>query len=365
MAYRIPTANIDHRVFPESYGLARQAWLARLADQKVTVEHVFFPCQGGGPDGELLLTDVAWLGLPSAQRVLVLIAGTHGVEGFAGSAVQLDFMVMLATGEIELPDRTAILLIHALTPWGYAWHRRCDEDGVDLNRNFVDFTQPLPDNQYYQELRSVLFAQDAKLRTGLLEEWRQAHGRTVFEQAVSGGQYHDAAGPFYGGSKPAHGREVVDKVIEKFSLQEKDLAVIDVHTGLGQYGYGEIICDHPPESAGTATAERWYGAAVTLPLLGTSSSVPKMGLLDYAWHKIMNDHSCYITLEFGTFSTDRLFEVLLDDHRIWAETDPFTAHAEHGKAMHRHFCPQDRGWREMVLFRARQVIAQSLYGVAA
>lgn len=365
MAYRIPTAPLDIRVFPECYAAARQAWLERLQELHLTVEHVFYPCQGGGPDGDLLVTDAALIGSSSAQRILVLIAGTHGIEGFAGSAVQLDLMALLQEGYSELPDDTAILLVHALTPWGYAWLRRCDEDGVDLNRNAVDFNQPLPVNQHYQELRPLLFTEDAELRQQTLARWQEMHGRVMLEQAVSGGQYHDASGPFYGGVKPAHGLEVIESLMQKFNLAAKQLAVIDVHTGLGQYGYGEIICDHAPDSAGTIVAKRWYGASVTLPALGTSSSVPKTGLLDYAWHTIMNKQSCYVTLEFGTFSTDCLFNVLLDDHRIWAQTDPLTAHAEHGAVMRRHFCPQDQGWQEMVLFRSRQVIAQALFGLAA
>ncbi len=364
MSYQIPAVPIDTRVFPEHYAIARAEWLERLAMLELPSEHAYFPCRGGGPDGDLLVTDVVWIGPSSARRLLVLIGGTHGIEGFAGSAVQLDFMRLLANGEFELPDDVAVILIHALNPWGYAWLRRCDEDGVDLNRNFVDFSQTLPPNAHYDELRPWLFIQDIQKRKQFLAEWQSKHGRTALELAISAGQYHDASGPFYGGTKPAHGRDVIEHIIEKFALADKTLAVIDIHTGLGQYGYGEIICDHAPDSAGTKMAQRWYGDSVALPLLGTSTSVPKTGLLDYAWHQLMNAQSCYVTLEFGTFSTDALFEVLLEDQRVWALHDPLAAHAEHGQIMHRHFCPQERAWQEMVLFRARQVIAQGLFGVA-
>jgi hypothetical protein len=105
-----------------------------------------------------------------------------------------------------------------------------------------------------------------------------------------------------------------------------------------------------------------YGDSVTLPFLGTSSSVPKTGLLDYTWHSIMNELSCYVTLEFGTFSTDQLFEILLKDHQLWAQTDNEQARIEHSRIMLHHFYPADQSWQEMVLFRARQVIAQGLQG---
>ena len=282
-------------------------------------------------------------------------SGTHGIEGFAGSAVQIDHLQLLASKALKIPGGMALLLIHALTPWGYAWLRRCDADGVDLNRNGIDFSKPLPENPGYEEIRPVLFLADAELRARILSDFESRQGRIALEKAVSAGQYSDPLGPFYGGNKAAHGRWVTEQLIAKHNLQQRDLAVIDVHTGLGSYGYGEIICDHAPDSAGTAKALQCYGNSVTLPLLGTSSSCPKTGLLDYIWHAIMNKNSCYITLEFGTFSTDQLFDVLLRDHQLWASPNNERLRQEHRKRMLGHFCPDEQAWREMVLFRARQV----------
>ena len=31
----------------------------------------------------------------------------------------------------------AVVLIHAINPFGYAWHRRFNENNVDINRNFL------------------------------------------------------------------------------------------------------------------------------------------------------------------------------------------------------------------------------------
>ena len=39
-----------------------------------------------GPEGEALATDLAWLGPIDAERVLVTVSATHGVEGFCGSS---------------------------------------------------------------------------------------------------------------------------------------------------------------------------------------------------------------------------------------------------------------------------------------
>lgn len=364
MFSRFPFAGIDTQVFPASYQSARQQWLEQLSALPSPRQHLTFACAGKGPAGEDLITDALWLGDEQAENVVVVIAGTHGVEGLAGSAIQTDWLRLLAGHHAPFPAQTALLLIHALTPWGFAWLRRCDADGVDLNRNAVDFSAPLPENPGYEALREALMAGDAGTRQRLFDQFSALHGRVALDIAISGGQYHDPAGPFFGGQAPAHGRLACEALIEHYALSQRRLAVVDLHTGLGPYGYGEIICDHAPASAGADVARQWYGDAVTLPLAGTSSSVPKSGLLDYLWHAAMDERSCYVTLEFGTYSTDQLFEVLLRDHQLWARTDNADERLTHSMRMRHHFCPNDTAWQEMVLVRARQVIAQAIRGVS-
>jgi len=357
----LPVAAIDTELFPANYASGRQHWLAELGGD---MRCFSYPYSGISPEGEALFTDTVWIGPEDAAKVVVLIGGTHGVEGFAGSAIEIDALRLIAGGQLVIPADTAILMVHALTPWGYAWLRRCDADGVDLNRNTIDFSRPLPENAGYEALKPALLSNDAQQRKTVFAAFEQSHGREALEKAISAGQYSDPSGPFYGGMAPAHGRLVVEDLMRKYSLHQRDLAVIDIHTGLGPFGYGEIICDHQPDSPATKVARHWYGDSVTLPLLGTSSSVPKFGLLDYAWHAIMNERSCYITLEFGTYRTDQLFEVLLRDHQLWAQSDNDLARREHSQLMRQHFCPNDKAWQEMVLFRGRQVISQALRGLS-
>ncbi|ESS72427.1 hypothetical protein MGMO_57c00070 [Methyloglobulus morosus KoM1] len=356
---------ISIEIFSDYYVAARERLLTLVGlSTFAQILHKTYPCPGKTPDGAPLYTDTLWLGDENAGKVLALLAGTHGVEGFVGSAIELDHLSLIASGQLSIPTDTAVLVVHALTPWGYAWLRRCDEDGVDLNRNAVDFAKPLPENPGYQSLRNALFSANQTQRKAAFAEYENQQGRNALEMAISGGQYSDPAGPFFGGKKPAHGRLVTEDLMRQYSLHERDLAVIDLHSGLGPYGYGEIICDHHPTSRGARVAQHWYGDSVTLPALGTSSSVPKMGLMDYAWHDIMNGRSCHVTLEFGTYPTDQLFEVLLRDHQLWAQSDNAAERLEHSKHMRQHFCPDDDAWKAMVLFRARQVIAQALQGLS-
>jgi len=107
-----------------------------------------------GPRGESLSIDVARLGPEDASDALVVLSGTHGVEGFAGAGCQVGFL----TDRLYevLPSTACALLVHALNPYGFAWLRRVNEDNVDLNRNFIDFTKPLPVNAGYAEIHDWL-----------------------------------------------------------------------------------------------------------------------------------------------------------------------------------------------------------------
>jgi len=320
-----------------------------------------------GPDKEKLVTATAWLGNKNASRVLVLQSATHGVEGFCGSAIQVDCLDYFI--ESKLPDDLAILFIHALNPHGFAWLRRVNEDGIDLNRNFVDFNQPLPVNEGYRTLAKDILPESESEFAAASERLKlkqQEMGRVAYEKAMSGGQYEFADGLFYGGQSASQSRLYLEEIFHAYQLHKrKKIAVLDFHTGLGPFGYGEAICDHPPGSAGVKWAKRVYGDSVTEPALGSSSSVPKLGLVDYFWQESLGDRVCFITLEFGTYAIENLFEVLRHDHLLHRQAlkwnDRKTQKVK--QAISNHFYPATVDWQEMVLCRGRQVIQQAINGL--
>lgn len=355
--------------FAPDYATARSCFLDACAAADLPVESFEHPLTG--PTGEPLATDTAWLGPPDASRLLVLQSATHGVEGFCGSGIQVD---LLRTRPADrLPPDTAVLLIHALNPHGFAWVRRVTEDGVDLNRNFVDFTAPLPSNDRYAELADALvpasdepeaLAEADRRR----DDFRRRHGQRALEAAVTGGQYTHPDGLFYGGTGPTWSRRTLETILARFRIAErKAVAVIDLHTGLGPFGYGELICDHAPGSPQVATARAWWGDSVTEPALGTSSSSAKAGLVDYAWHA-QGPHVVFVTLEYGTYPTTRMFRMLRADHMLhrggraidWQA--PATQAVK--DALRHHFYPATDDWREQVLWRSRQVVRQALAGLS-
>ena len=321
-----------------------------------------------GPQDTPLFCDWVWVGQSGTpERILVLISGTHGIEGFAGSAIQSDCLPLLR--EI-LASRAwlGVLLIHALNPWGFAWQRRCDHEGIDLNRNFIDFRSALPGNPVYEQLHADLMAADEIRAEAALLEWQQRLGRDAYETAVTQGQYTHPDGLFFGGTAPGWSRGLLEAECRQPPFQQAErIGVIDLHTGLGPFGYGEVINDNPPDTPGDIHARAWYGDNARSPLLGESCSGPKLGLLDYYWHDLIGERGCFVTLEFGTYSFAQLLSGLRVEqvyHNSY-ERDVSLRDLDHPSivGLRQFACPGDISWRQMVLFRGRQIVSLALQGL--
>ena len=109
-----------------------------------------------GQDGEALAMDVVRDGPADADAVLLLSSACHGVEGFCGSGVQVAALGNAALRQAAQAAGVALLYVHGLNPYGFSWWRRTTQENVDLNRNFQDFSQPLPRNTDYDEIAHLL-----------------------------------------------------------------------------------------------------------------------------------------------------------------------------------------------------------------
>ena len=173
-----------------------------------------------GPRGEELSIDVAVSASRDTDRALLVISGTHGVEGFCGSGCQV---ALLQNGFAQaFSERTALIFVHALNPYGFAWCRRVNEDGVDLNRNFVDFSAPLPASTEYERLHEWLVPEEwtgehRQNADAQLGAYAAQHGLRAYQAAVSSGQYSRPTGLFFGGSKPTWSADSLRKILEGLS----------------------------------------------------------------------------------------------------------------------------------------------------
>lgn len=356
--------------FSSGYAEARARFLAAAKQAGGVLRS--WPNPNRGPRGEELACDTAWFGPAGARRVLALQSATHGVEGFAGSAAILD--LLRAGAPRDLPPDTALLAIHAINPWGFAWIRRTTEEGVDLNRNFVDFSKPLPANPGHDELVDAfvprtLSGAEFEAAEARIAAWRAKAGETAFRVARSGGQYRHAHSFFFGGTGPTWSRRTLEALLDAHGLASREVVgVIDFHTGLGPFGFGDPLCSQQAAPAAMARMHRWWGEAFAQGLVGSSGAVVPEGLNEHGWMAKLGERVSFIALEFGTYPPDAGRKALREDHWLHAhgrvDWDDDETRRIKGQ-LRRHFCPDDEGWREMVLLRSRQFVRQALAGIGA
>ncbi len=319
-----------------------------------------------GPGGETLATDVATIGAPDAPARLLIISGTHGVEGFAGSLCQSAFLGQ----DAEVPDDLAIVLVHAINPYGFAWIRRVNEDNVDLNRNCVDFTAGLPENPGYDQLAAALVPatwdeQTQQATGGVLLEFATEHGFDALQDAVSAGQYRHPAGIFYGGSRPVWSQQTLERIARGALAGAQRTAIIDLHTGLGPYGVGELIASHP-DASGKDRLGSWYGD-YTVPSEGTSVSADVSGdVLDGLEEWLEGPEVTGVAIEWGTVDIVEVSNALRGDAWLHAHGDPRGPEAGPIKAALRAaFAPDDPQWADLVWNRFSEVTAEASEGLLA
>lgn len=282
--------------FAETFAEAREKFLTALAPTGAVPKVYANPAKG--PLGEDLACEAAWIGPEDASRVLVLVSATHGIEGYCGSGVQVDWLA--DGGPQRLPAGTAMLLVHALNCHGFAWGRRVTEEGCDLNRNFVDFSQPLPENPGHDTLVDAFVPASLDARTleageAAIAAWRAEHGERAFQAARKAGQYRHAHSVFFGGFAETWARRTLAAIFDDYRLAERDLvSIVDVHTGLGPFGYGEPICGHKRGSVGLERVLSMYGPSTGLPAEGVSFSIPLHGTQRAFWQPRLEDRYTYV-----------------------------------------------------------------------
>lgn len=342
--------------FAASYGAARGKFLAAAEAAGASISRHVHPTERGA-EGEELSIDLAMLGEDGAPGLLLMISGTHGVEGFCGSGCQT---ALLRDDAFRVDiDRAGVcvLMLHALNPYGFSHLRRVNEDNADLNRNFVDFSAPLPVNAAYEEIHSLLLPDswppptDSERKLGA---WVAAHGPAAYQAAVSGGQYRFADGLFYGGAAPAWSNRTLRAVLRKHADKRSTLGWIDFHTGLGPRGHGEMIYAGGNVAGDIGRTKAWWGDDVTSYFDGTSTSAALTGVNGYAaYDECPAAEFAGIALEYGTFPIEQTLQALRAEH--WLHNHPEAPRVQHDeikRAIRDVFYIDADDWKAMVLEQA-------------
>jgi len=357
--------------FAPRYAQARQKFLQGCASAGLAVQSHVHPLKGR--DGEELAMDVALDGDPNPERLLILSSACHGVEGHCGSGVQAFALHDAEWREKARAQGVAVLYVHALNPHGFSHSRRVTHENVDLNRNFLDFSQPLPVNEAYARLNPLLLPDEwppTPANQAEIDGLIAREGLGLYQAAVTRGQYQFADGLFFGGSAPTWSNGTVREVLRTHARGAKRMAWIDFHTGLGPNGIGERIFAGRDDKTAYARANGWWGtpaAPVTSMYDGSSTSAFLTGLMCYSLDDEcpQAEHTC-IALEYGTLPMLEVTQALRADH--WLHKHP-EAPAEQADAirtqMRETFYTDTDAWRGQVISQARQAMFQAADGLAS
>jgi hypothetical protein len=358
--------------FSQSYVEARLKFLAAAEAAGLDVHIQPHPMLGR--DGEPLALDVVRDGPADAQAVLLLSSACHGVEGFCGSGIQISLLGDTALRAAAHAADVALLYLHGLNPYGFSWWRRTTQENVDLNRNFQDFSQPLPHNAGYDDIAHLLVPEawppTEAVRQGLAD-YLQQHGLAAFQQAVSGGQYQHPEGLFFGGHNPSWSQQALRQVLRDQAQHCRRLGWIDFHTGLGPSGVGERIFAGRDDPAAVARARAWWGGAdgraITSIYDGSSSSAPLTGLMcNAAYEECPQAAFTGIALEYGTVPFEQVLEALRADQ--WAENHPEAPLAQQQavkQQLRDAFYTNSDAWKQQVLAQGVEAAQQAVAGLGA
>ena len=355
--------------FPISYADGRGKFLAAAAELGVAVRSHVHPTQRGA-EGEPLAIDVLRLGREDSESVLLLSSGTHGVEGFCGSGCQVALLHDEDLIQRVRSGRTALLMVHAINPYGFSHVRRVNEDGVDLNRNFRSFDRALPDRPAYLELHPLLMPEHwppSPQNEAAIVAYIQAHGMRRFQRALTEGQGVCPDGLFYAGTAPTWSNTTLRSILRTELARARQVVWIDIHTGLGPSGHGEKLHGGREDADELRRTRACFGADVFSAEEGDAVAEPVLGLMTQCLPvECPHVTPIAIGLEFGTVDMSISLPALRAEQ--WLAAHPQAPAAQHRaikQALRDAFYVDTPEWRGSVLGQTRAAVRQALKWLSA
>lgn len=348
---RLPLTYVECRARFE-YACAEAGWEVATHPLAVT-----------GPTGEELAVQVTSAGAERPDGALVVMSGVHGVEGYLGSALQAALVGRLDTS--ALPADTAVLLIHAVNPWGMAWWRRQNEHNVDLNRNWRRSDTTPQHNDAYDELHARACPDTPELpdvadlfaaTRALVDE----HGLPWVRDAITTGQYRHPDGLHFGGDWTEESTAIVEHVVGTRLAGVRRVLTIDLHTGHGPYGAVTFLSDQPIGSAQDQFLRAHFGHDRVEATAGNPDATTgvKRGQIANGLADVLPGATCRASsVEFGTASDTA--QLVATYHEQWVhrrarayERGAPPLRPEHAAAVRTYracFSPDDPEWERQAV----------------
>lgn len=355
---------------PLTYAECRARFARVAASAGLAVEA--HPIAARGPDGGALAIDVVRLGARRPTRALTVLSGVHGVEGFISSALQVDLIGRLDPA--ALPDDVAVVLVHAVNPWGMAWWRRQNERNVDLNRNWRrSEIEPLQ-NDPYDELHPIACPDaddlpdvDALLAAAMAIVAER--GLPWVRDAITLGQYRHPDGLHYGGAETEESNRILERIVLDHLAGVERSLVVDLHTGHGPRGALTLLSDEPPGSAQDRFLRDAFGDEVVMATVGNDEATTgaKSGQIGSGIGALLPGAVHHATsAELGTTPDEEQLAATYQEqwvHRLGDRTVP-----RHAEAVWRYRCcftPDDASWAAGARVTGAALLDAAVAAVAA
>ena len=335
------------RYFSEDYTTARRRFLETANAVGASIHTLQLTSRTS--DNEPLSIDIAWVGTSTPARALIHTSGLHGVEGFAGSAIQL---ALLEQG-LSVPSDGAILLVHTLNPYGMAWLRRVNENNVDLNRNFITSDEKrTPASAPYRQLDPLLNPTSPPSVDNFYAKvgyYALFYGLRRLKQAIAMGQYEFPKGLFFGGSRLEMGPSLYQSwLADKLPSLKRGFA-IDVHTGLGRSRQESLFLRRAPIQTDVLADK--LGRDLISDAAGSGVGYDIQGGYANCFEVLPEGAEMHIvTQEFGTYPSLLVLHALREENRWHHYGDGTIAHPVK-RRLKEVFAPKSPAWRETVIMK--------------
>lgn len=356
----------DERYFPRDYEHARQRFLKLVGTKDVLSWSI--PSKA---DSQLYVDSVYYPPQKEPRTLVVLVSGIHGLEGYAGHAVQAMFLEELRP-RLDL-SHTGVLVVHAMNPWGFKYHSRNTENGVNLNRN-ASLNPALfatHNDESVAWSKKLIPAQPVSSR--LSDAIARASELPLDEivKTVGLGQYQDPRGMEFGGFGPEPQIRALGERLRELMPAYRDVLLLDLHTGLGERKRLHLLGDGDARSVNEEMFAEIFQPQEETELYDYTPAdapgfYPTYGALNGLFPELAStgQRVCALTMEFGTIGHD--LEAQLDGLNRWLLEHQGTHYGYADAELEREvkalylerFRPAAADWQANVVHLAREVLTR-------
>ncbi|MGZ3711821.1 MAG: DUF2817 domain-containing protein [Bdellovibrionota bacterium] len=279
------------------------------------------------------------------EKLVIHMSGTHGIEGYLGSAVQSAIL-----SDPTPTSDASLLFVHAVNPYGMQFYRRANGENVDLNRNYEKEPKPNPDyacfNTYLNPSNKLEFL------TGKLRGFYflKKFGKARTSQAIASGQYIFPKGLFYMGDRVQREISLLQEILRSHFSEAKEVLAIDLHSGLGNWAQEMLFVDEDIDPSASALFAKIFGRAMTVPDPAQGSYINQGRLSGALRDALPGAHVHCVLQEIGTHESGKVLNALRRENFEWNSNGPVHgASPDTQKLMLEMFCPSDSAWRENAL----------------